>query len=139
MNIKKLAILLFIAVFGTHALAVWGKWYFMYPWIDIPLHFAGGGMVALFALVFIASRQRLFPRESGCILVRTIFVLGCTALVGIGWEFFEFGYDALFKPTQSVIAQIGSADTIGDLFFDLLGGAVVAAGMAAHLLRKPRC
>ncbi len=50
-------------------------------------------------------------------------VLAFVALIGIFWEFFEFISDFLIESKRSGLFQAGAADTLGDLFFDLVGGA----------------
>lgn len=47
------------------------------------------------------------------------------ALIGVFWEFFEFFYDVFIsKRGISGFLQLGAADTIKDLFFDLFGGLI---------------
>jgi len=55
-----------------------------------------------------------------------IIVLGFTSLIGVGWEFFEFSFDFLasLNSWHIIKSQPSTADTMGDLFFDLLGGFV---------------
>lgn len=53
-------------------------------------------------------------------------ILGFVALVGIGWEWFEFCFDEFIAVRNSWgLTQLGLADTMADLFFDLLGALVV--------------
>lgn len=54
-----------------------------------------------------------------------IVILSLVALIGIFWEFYEFLNDFfLSSKNYTQIFQQSAADTIGDLFFDLLGGTV---------------
>ena len=54
-----------------------------------------------------------------------VLVLSFVALVGVFWEFYEFLYDVLISSRgYSGFAQLSAADTIGDLFFDLIGASV---------------
>ena len=125
-----------VLVFSIHVLAVMRTWYFLYPWIDIPLHLAGGFLSALGAYLFLKYRPQWFCIETRNILTPSLLMLGSAALIGIGWEFFEFSYDMIAKPnTISAIAQLGVRDTMGDLFFDLFG-ACIAIG--AFLFSRPR-
>lgn len=47
-----------------------------------------------------------------------VFVLSFVALIAVLWEFFEWGIDVVFRSAT----QGGLEDTLGDLFFGLLGG-----------------
>jgi len=100
----------------------------------MPMHFFGGFWLA--AVFFWLNSKfniieiRLF--NINCNFWRTGFfelllsfglTLGFVALIGILWEFFEFGYDVLISAKgYAAAAQRGTADTISDLFFDLFGG-----------------
>ena len=56
-------------------------------------------------------------------------------LVGVMWEWLEFGFDYFFVPEAALWrAQLGLMDTMGDLFNDLLGGTVVGV----YFLSKKR-
>ena len=56
-----------------------------------------------------------------------IIILSFVALIGIFWEFYEFLSDFfLSSKNYTQIFQQGAADTMGDLFFDLLGGTVLS-------------
>ncbi len=60
-------------------------------------------------------------RESA--LLTIVSCLSFVALIGVFWEFYEFLYDVLISSRgYSGFIQLGAADMIGDLFFDLLGG-----------------
>ena len=55
--------------------------------------------------------------------------------VGVGWEWFEFGFDYIFVPEHAEWrAQLGLVDTMGDLLADVIGGALV--GLYFLLNRK---
>lgn len=58
-------------------------------------------------------------------LTDAIMVLAFVALVGVFWEFFEFVSDFFVESKRSGLFQMGAADTLSDLFFDLLGGAAL--------------
>lgn len=126
MFLGKIILGLFLAIGVVHALALWGKWYFFYPWIDIPMHIAGGVLTVVFLFWIFEKRQDEYlfvsPRWLSFLLT-----LSFVAFVGVLWEFFEFFYDVFISPTRGFfyVAQMGVADTIKDLFFDLLGGLIV--------------
>lgn len=61
------------------------------------------------------------------------------AFVGVMWEFYEFGMDLVLQrgvSTYALLGQEGVADTMGDLFFDLLGGLAVAITVVRYSERE---
>jgi len=89
------------------------------------MHFLGGFWVALTATALISNFQ--FPISNEILkqkfLSLFIVVLSFVALIGVLWEFFEFGYDVFISSKgYFMTAQQGVGDTMSDLFFDLLGG-----------------
>ncbi len=60
-------------------------------------------------------------------LTDAAMVLAFVALIGIFWEFFEFISDFFFKSDKLGLFQAGAADTLSDLFFDLVGGVTLFA------------
>lgn len=108
-----------------HILATFNYWYWTYLWLDIPMHFLGGFWVAMAAVYLIFNYQFPISKEvlSQNFLTFLIVILSLVALVGIFWEFYEFLNDFFFSSKNyTQIFQQGAADTIGDLFFDFLGG-----------------
>ncbi len=117
-----IAFLVFVLVF--HAIATINFWYWQYFWLDIPMHFLGGFWAAMFS-IWLSSKY--FPNlwRGGEKLFFLISVLSFVALIGVLWEFYEFINDIFFSSKgYSEIMQLGAADTIKDLFFDLFGGSV---------------
>lgn len=114
----------------THFAAIWNSWYFTYPWIDIPLHLIGGAFAAvLFYWLLGADINALSYR------MQFVLVLSFVTFIGVLWEFFEFLSDVFISSRgYAYVAQASSADTMGDLFFDLLGGFSV--WVVVQLLKK---
>ncbi len=54
-----------------------------------------------------------------------LFALCFVVFIGVLWEFYEYGFDFLKGGTG--MFQGTSADTMGDLFFDLVGGTTAFA------------
>ncbi len=137
---SKFIIGLLIFILFVHLFATFNHWYWTIDWFDMPMHFFGGFWVAMVyfwlrqkrGLTQINTRinadnisvnQRVNPHISALLTIVSCF--GFVALIGVLWEFFEFGYDVLISSKgYFFVAQQGTADTIGDLFFDLLGGLV---------------
>ncbi len=117
-------------VFVFHAFGVYGLYGFWQPY-DMPMHFAGGVAMGILALALWDAAIKNVTFTTNRPWVRRLFftscVLGFVALVGIGWEWFEFSFDQWVIPTRPDwgLAQMGMADTMSDFFFDLLGGLLV--------------
>lgn len=118
MAAQKLLLLLVISLFGVYLWSLQTGFYWRHPWLDLPLHFLGGAVVALFWVVVFQSELAKMSGPS-----RLIFLLGATALVGVLWEFFEWALDlTLF---HHLISQATLRDTLGDLAMDLMGGLLI--------------
>jgi len=88
-------------------------------WLDIPMHLAGGAFAAWWAML-------AFDEEKFAGLKNLIIPLGVAALLGVGWEFFEWIGDHTFLQWYTLpLAQLTLNDTMADLLFDLLGGLAV--------------
>lgn len=113
-------------VFALHLPAVLADWYFFFWWYDVLMHALGGlamGFLGLLIWDFLREEQTL--RSGKGVLLSLGFVCGFVALVGIGWEWAEGILDAFLLPRIGLLdAQLGLADTMFDLFFDLVGGAL---------------
>lgn len=129
----RIIIALSAIIAAGHLAGAFLGWYWNpdFFWLDMALHFLGGAFVGSFVWYIGEKSERLnlFYED----FLRNLFVfLGSAALVGIGWEFFEFFYDWFFvyggRVTSPIfqIAQVSMADTMADLFFDLVGGAAIA-------------
>lgn len=100
-----------------HGLALWFNLYYLFWWLDMAHHFLGGVWVSL---VFNWCAKRFGPPFSPPRFLFAAAVLGAVAFAGVFWEFFEFILDRYVVN----IGFLGYEDTLSDLFFDLLGGAV---------------
>jgi hypothetical protein len=84
-------------------------WYF-----DIPMHIMGGMFLGLlFGALFFKKLLFLDTRDS------LVIILLCVFIVGLGWEFFEYGVQYFLKGGLQ-LARI--PDSIKDMFMDILGG-----------------
>lgn len=107
-----------------HGVATLYSWYWIYTWIDIPMHFIGGVWVALLFFWIFQMRNDVYLETIPTWLSAAI-VIGFTLLLGVLWEFFEFSYDFFVAQKGfAELAQQGLTDTIGDLAMDFLGGAM---------------
>lgn len=90
--------------------------------LDLPMHFAGGMLVALWATL--AFQKELTKTTS---LKNGILILGSVALLSLAWELFEWLGDYFEAWTSFIKAQKSLNDTMGDFLFNFLGGIVVYA------------
>jgi hypothetical protein len=96
-----------IAVVGAvHLLAIQLYLYWLFPWLDIFVHFFGGLWVALAAVWLLTAAHQRTP------FIRIFFIL---AMVSIGWELFELWGGI---PREANFAF----DTSLDFLMDALGG-----------------
>ena len=115
-----IALLAVILIF--HATAIINYWYWVFPWLDIPMHFFGGFWMAMFFVWLYHSKISQLPSY----LIAFLITLSFVALIGVFWEFLEFFYD-VFVSSKGYYGymQLSAADTITDLFFDLVGGSAL--------------
>jgi hypothetical protein len=115
---------LLILVLAVQAVGITENWFLSFTWLDNILHFAGGLWVGIFFFYF-------FPKETLAKTIRSgssryliaLLALSFVALIGVGWEFFEFSLDRIFTILgAAALNQPSLQDTMSDLLLDLLGG-----------------
>lgn len=115
-----------MGILTLHVVSILQKWYLTLSWIDIVLHTIGGAWVAL---AFFYVQQR-YARALPDTVPRWFFLVqavGFVMLVGVMWEWFEYGFDIFFAEEKADWrAQLGLPDTMGDLLADFVGGVCVA-------------
>ena len=127
----KTIIYLLIAFLFLHIFATIYHLYWLFPWFDIPMHFLGGFLLAIiffyfwrFAHISIGTGVSSVPN----VFVALVLTLGFVALIGVFWEFYEFLHDFyLLTGGKISVFQNSFADTVKDLFFDLVGGTTAFA------------
>ena len=88
--------------------------FWKFPWIDIPMHFLGGFIVALAAFAFLGYFKSIwFPVSHRFIF---LFLITVALSVGVGWEFFELATKTSFLNAPGFIF-----DTVKDIVNDTLG------------------
>ena len=123
----------FIFVAQIVALAYFLYWEFW--WFDIVMHFLGGLFVGLLATYLYYHSRFIEPKHFSFIFI-LLLSLGASALIGVLWELFEFASDQFaISIGRRIELQQEFQDTLGDLFFDLIG-AFVGALMYKTLWRK---
>jgi hypothetical protein len=86
----------------------------------MPMHFLGGMAIAMSSFYFLKYAE-VSSKQVGIKLLTLLLILALTALAAIAWEILEFGMDRIFSTTL----QPSVYDTMKDLAFGLIGGAVV--------------
>ena len=90
--------------------------------LDTVAHFMGGASIAWMTLILyrLWTERGWIPKTVPSWL-KNFAVWGSVALVGVFWEFWEYYMDTF----QGWHSQVSEADTMCDLFMDLLGGLMV--------------
>ncbi len=127
-SIHSVAIFLWILIV-FHFIAFFGDLYQSYNGLDKISHFLGGFWLTI---LFSHLVQRFkWPEGS------FITVLGWVALFTIFWEFHEFLADKLIN-NGNLKMQVSVSDTMGDLFFGLLGATIFLAWKKLLLLMEAK-
>jgi hypothetical protein len=95
-------------------------WYQTVRFFDDFHHFLGGIWTAALFVYYFKHRFAIFDFKSRPYLT-LIFALAFTALLGVGWELFEFCFDVVFANFDIPRAQLGLPDTMMDLVDDFMG------------------
>ena len=117
--------------FYIHVMGHVGEYYVTFaPYYDKLAHLVASvtvGLIALFLALLAERRGEI--RLTGPAIV--LFILTSTLAAGAIWEIYEFVVDQAFGTGL----QFGNTDTMLDLIFDLIGGAIVAVFAAIVLAR----
>ncbi len=138
-SIRKTSLSLGALLLFTHFIITANNWYRTVPSVDIPQHI-GAGVLAALTFYWLAYRFRDSLNLNRSPRFTIFLVLGWTALLGVGWELFEFIHDeiVIFFGLKLQLAQLSNFDTMKDLFDDLLGGLFLAIFMRLRYDRKKR-
>jgi hypothetical protein len=103
-----------------HSFIIATRFYRTFPFIDIGMHFLGGFLVSMF--FYVRYRSLFFSSDGiGSRGFFALFLLGGVALVGVGWEIFEWIVDSYI-----ISGFMGDLDdTMFDFIMDISGGFVV--------------
>jgi len=119
-------------VMAVHVFVLATGVYSQMPWFDVPMHFFGGYVMALLGLAcygwlqgFVDIKPKSTQKLSilAPLLIEIVFVLGFVMIIGVAWEWYEFLFDQFvgFFVEKFGVAQTSLADTMNDLFNDLVG------------------
>lgn len=106
--------------------------FYRFNWFDVSLHFLGG-----LGVYFIVSQYFRKDLTNLSWLHRTIILTGVSVLVGVIWEFAEYGATAIpavLSLPWDGLSFIGDLpDTLNDLGLDISGALF---GSVLHFFRK---
>lgn len=105
--------LLLVLLGVVHTAATVFFWYWIFPWLDIAVHFLGGMIVAFYSLWFLL---RLLGSFSPSWRIRTYgLVFAVVIVVGTIWELFELyvgiprGANFAFDTTLDMLMNVSGA------------------------------
>ena len=110
------ALTLAAALAWLHVTALGSYWYWYYPWLDVPVHFLAGALIATAVIGVLGSFRP--------------YVFAASVLLGaVGWEVFE-----LVINTEREANFI--LDTSLDLLMDVLGISISYAAARTTIWRS---
>lgn len=89
---------------------------------DKIVHFASGVLVAVAGQELYLRSLRRSDNHRSPRWFQLLFLVGCVALVTVGWECFEFLYDVICGGHMQELVKSGVADTMWDMIASLVGG-----------------
>jgi uncharacterized membrane protein YjdF len=99
-----------------------GGWYdALFPWYDKIVHLISSIVVAIIGFIIAAILDRYVETIKMDRRMIIFFVIIFTMAAGALWEVGEFFYDMVFD-TQ---LQVNLDDTMWDIVFDMIGGAII--------------
>ena len=102
-----------------------GGVYVSVPWLDMPMHFAGGASIAIAGMSFLALLQKYGFMRVLPLPLWIFLIVSFVGLAAVSWELWEFSMDLVLKGHF----QRDLFDTMTDMFFGLLGGLVASIAL----------
>lgn len=127
-----LMFLVLIAI--THFLGLLFRLYWEFWWYDIPLHLAGGAWLGLLFIYLFGERLAFLDMHQNLFSAFWLLI-GFTALVGIGWEVYEYILDHTVLAGTSFRAYGTFGAALKDFVNDILGAATLYGVWVAFLPR----
>jgi hypothetical protein len=117
-----LDLLLFIMVL-FHVIGI-AEGFSMNPYFSLILHFTGGFILGglIFSFLYFLNHAKITHIPFYLVIT---FTISLALSFGVLWEFFEFGWDYFITQGSTYNpAQISLADTMADLFWDIVGSLI---------------
>lgn len=124
---------------GLHTIGALGA-YDQYPWYDSVAHVVSGSLVAAsgyaLTMAFVYHADSVDLPEA----YRGVYVLVVVLAVGVLWEDLEHAIEVFgsLAGGKTPVVQFGASDVAKDLFFDAVGGLVVAVWATPAIQSVPR-
>lgn len=115
----------FLSMFSGEVLDMYALFW---PWDDI-IHFSSGILIGLGAVVWLTALVTSLKKVNIPRWLQSLFVFFVVAAVIMAWELVEFTSDQLFGTTS----QGTLFDTMMDLVYGALGGAIISILLVLHL------
>jgi hypothetical protein len=106
-----------LLVLGVHVALHVSNIYQRFPYLDLPMHFFGGVVMAFFFHRVSINASLLGITRPYHALRHRLFVFTSTCMAAVSWEFSEF-VTGWYSAGQT---REGLNDTIGDLFLGIIG------------------
>lgn len=112
-----------IILLALHVLVTKTGLYERFWWFDIPMHFAGGVLVAIALLFFfnhfIEDKKLTISSD----VLKVLLIVALTTLFAFSWEVMEYSFDLYFTTGL----QGSLTDTMKDISMGIMGAYVVSA------------
>ena len=122
MNTKLLRVIyILLLILGTQIFSelflVKNSLYYIFPWLDIPMHIWGGFLIGI--LYYCYSDYSMRDGETTEADVKLIDLLVFVVLIGVLWELYEYVSDIYHIRDWG-----GFVDTFKDICDDIIGGLI---------------
>lgn len=91
---------------------------------DKIVHFSSGILVALVGQELFMLHLHRNSNHKSTKWFQMLFLIGCVALVAVGWECYEFLYDEIFGGNMQELVKAGVSDTMWDMIASMIGGII---------------
>jgi hypothetical protein len=91
---------------------------------DKIVHFSSGVLVAAVGQELFLRYLRQSENHKTIRWFQALFIIGCVALVAVGWECYEFLYDQLCGGNMQELVKSGVSDTMWDMIVSMVGGVI---------------
>ena len=119
-----------VFVLITHFFLLFFSIYWVFPWLDIPMHFIGGVSLSItYFLILQFSQKENYLRMNS--FFKILFIFALVSLTAVFWELFEFSVE--FISGRNLQGDL--KDTMIDLFLGMLGGLFTAIFLESQVKR----
>jgi hypothetical protein len=110
----KFAIVLLVILLLFHISASIFQWYYIFPWLDIPVHTIGSMMIGCTVLAFLP--------ESMTVIKKCIWVMGIVLIIGLTIEYFQWFTETFMRTRGSLVIEKKYFNIVKDMASNSIGG-----------------